>query len=497
MIMALRKKHLLVLVILVLSVVIYFKGLNPVLPLNEDSAIYINMAQSLSQGRGSICTAGPVATPVNYYPSFYPRLLSGFIYYFPGNYLVLKMFGIFLTLVFLLSLVYFYPKLFCDKSEVLLLAMVGFSTQICMYSRAILTEMSYTLFSVASIYFLSRYHREKGAFNRYFFVSALTLVFVCYTRLVGMGLILSVLIFFILKKDLKKASASLLFFLVLAPWVAGNVIFGRSAYTREFVSRTGGAWDFIHRWIYNLLATIGKELPDLFFYPWLNRIDPRSIIFIFKFAFGGVLAALLVWGFIRKLKKEGLQLWDTYVVVYFFMFYLSWTHHGARYLVPILVFLMYYLILAIRSVAPKRAMFFLLSGSFIISGITGDLWLDHKDIYQPYSPVEASFVRSGDWLKDHASKNSIIVSRRPNWMYMYTSGLKGLKFLRTPDVAAQHKYIMAIKADYLVIDQNKIYRDDARQYLEPLVRAYPDMFELAHVTDITPQTYVYRVKRAQ
>jgi hypothetical protein len=82
-------------------------------------------------------------------------------------------------------------------------------------------------------------------------------------------------------------------------------------------------------------------------------------------------------------------------------------------------------------------------------------------------------------------------------MYVYTAGLKGLKFLRTLDTTEQYEYIMASKADYLVIDQNKIYRDDARQYLEPLVQAYPDMFEPVYVTDIMPQTYVYRVKRAQ
>lgn len=496
MIMAWSKKKLIIASILFLSGIIYLKGLNPVLPLNEDSAIYINMAQSLSRGEGSIITAGPVKL-VNYYPSFYPRLLSVFIYLFPGNYLVLKLFGIFLTLVLLLSLAYFYPKLFSGKSELLLLAMVCFNTQICLYSRSILTEIPYTLFSIASVYSLTRYHHEKGAFNRYFFISALTLIFVFYTRLVGMGLILSVFIFFFLKKDLKKSAASLLFFLVLAPWAAGNFIFGRSAYIGEFVSRTEGIGGFIHRWVYNLLATVGKELPDLFFYPWFNSIDPHDLSFIFKATFGCVIGVLLVWGFILKLKKEGLQLWDTYVVVYFLMFYLSWTYHGARYLVPILFFLMYYLILAIRAIAFKKIVFYSLMGLFIISGIIGDLWLNQKDIHHPYSPVESSFVRSGDWLIDHGSKNSIIVSRRPNWMYVYTSGLKGIKFLRSLDTTAQYKYILASKADYLVIDQNKIFRDDARQYLEPLVQAYPDRFELEYVTDIKPQTSVYRVKRAQ
>src|SRR3989338_8078180 len=88
-----------------------------------------------------------------------------------------------------------------------------------------------------------------------------------------------------------------------------------------------------------------------------------------------------------------------------------------------------------------------------------------------------------------------LLSRRSNWIYVYTQGLRGVKLLRTTDTRAHYAYIMDTKVDYIVIDQNKIYRDDARDYLLPLVRDYPDNFEKVYASPMKPQTYVYKVIR--
>ena len=78
---------------------------------------------------------------------------------------------------------------------------------------------------------------------------------------------------------------------------------------------------------------------------------------------------------------------------------------------------------------------------------------------------------------------------------MYTDGYRGLKILRATDTRKQYDYIMDNKVDYIVIDQNKIYRDDARDYLLPLVRDYPDSFEMVYLSHEKPETSVYKVIR--
>ena len=108
---------------------------------------------------------------------------------------------------------------------------------------------------------------------------------------------------------------------------------------------------------------------------------------------------------------------------------------------------------------------------------------------------ERSFISAVDWLKNNAPRKSVILSRRNNFVYMYTNGLRGLKLLVTTDTRRQYNYIMDNKVDYIVIDRNKIYRDDASDYLLPLVRDYPDSFEMAYLSHEKPETSVYKVIR--
>jgi 4-amino-4-deoxy-L-arabinose transferase-like glycosyltransferase len=478
--------------IIVVSGLIYAAGLNPLLPLNEDTSVYINLAQSLGAGKGFIYTAESVAKPGNQYPPVYPALISLFVRFFPGNFFILKLFSVFLTVVLIISIAFYIARFFDEKSTLLIIALLSLNPQMSLYSRSILTEIPFTLFSISSIYFLARYQQEPGIFNRYFFISAVAIAFACYTRLIGMCIIMTAVIFFIIKKDLRKAFASVLFSLTMLPWIAANLVFGKSAYTAEFGGVTHGAADFIHRWVYNLLATIAKEFPDIFFYPWLNGIDSNDRVFIFKLILGCVLTVLLILGFILKAKKEGFRLWDMYVLIYFFLVYLSWTHHGARYLVTILLFLTYYLTTAIRTLLKRKAVFFL-AAIFFISGIAANVWLIWQDRLNPLDPKETSFVAAVDWVKDNVPVNSIVLSRRFNWVYVYTGGIKGLRLLRNKDTKKQYEYIVNNKADFIIIDQNKIYRDDSRDYLVPLVRDYQSSFQKVYESVKQPKTLIYKV----
>jgi len=303
--------------------------------------------------------------------------------------------------------------------------------------------------------------------------------------------------FFLLKRDFKKAAVYFCFFLsIIFLWITHNFIFvDRSAYTAEFIGATGNLLQYAHRWLYNLAATVGKELPDLFFYPWLVNIEPYSVAFIPKFILGFIIALLLVRGFVLKLKQEGLNLADTYVIAYFFLMYLSWTHHGARYLLPLLPFLLYYLILAIKEAVKSRKLFYAVMLSAILLGCAGNIKEIIRQRKAPFTPAEESFVAAVDWMKANVPRESIVISRRPNWVYVYSKGYRGLKFITIKDTKRQLEHVMSNKVDYIIIDRNKIYRDDARDYLLPLVVKYKDSFEKVYAGAQEPVTYIYRVKR--
>lgn len=470
-------------------------GVRGDLPFQEDSCIYLSLAQSMVRGLGYTYTVEPRDRPANYHPPGYPAMLVPLVYFFPRNYIAPRILSIALAMILLVVFFYSFGLLFKDDSGILILALLAFNCLFVFYSRQVLTEIPYLLFSFIAVYFLERYSQSKRILNRYFFIAGFFMAAAFYARSIGVSMAIAALIYFMFQREIKKGMAVVsLFFISVLPWIYYGARISKNSYIAEFEGATKGAGELFHRVIYNLAATVGKELPDLFFYPFLNSIDPRSFIFIFKFLFGSAIALLLAWGFLKKIRENGFWFFDAYSLVYL-CFYFSWTHHGARYLIPLLPFLLYYLFFGIKSLVKRESIFKGAVYLIISINIAGGIKEIIRERNNPYLSEERSFISAVDWLKNNVPAESVILSRRNNFVYMYTHGLRGLKLLITADTRRQCNYIMDNKVDYIVIDRNKIYRDDARDYLLPLVRDYPDSFELVYLSQEKPETWVYKVKR--
>ncbi|MBU2257958.1 MAG: glycosyltransferase family 39 protein, partial [Candidatus Omnitrophica bacterium] len=491
-----RHKISLSLLILILAGIFYSAGLNNILGMNEDDAIYVMMADSMLPGKADSYSDQHTKSMINNYPHGFPALLAPLVHFFPKNYYVLRLLTFILSLIFVFFIFYIPKALFKDEFTVFVIPLIALSPQIVYYSAEFRTEIPYILFSTIAIYLISRYADINSSKKFVYLLAGTLAVFISYyIRLVGLALIISIPVFFLLRKEFKKSVICFIIVLVFAVfWVVSNVFLRRLPYVSEFALRTGNLFGFVHRWFYNLAATIGKELPDLYSYPFLSFIDPYDKIFIIKFAIGCLLALLIAVGFIVKVRKEGLGLMDVYSVIYFFVFCLSWTHHGGRYVMPILFFITYYLILGIKRVMPKKKMVYVVLFFMLLLNIAGDIrWLIVKR--KPFfTPVEMSFLQAADWVKKNTPEKSIILSRRPAWLFVYADRRRVRTFIRTKDTKIQYQYIQGNKVDYVIIDAGRIYRDSSRDYLLPLVSAYKDKFEMVYESDIEPKTYIYRVK---
>lgn len=470
-------------------------GLRAELPLQEDSCIYLSLAEAVGKGLGYAYTAEPIDRPANYHPPGYTMLLLPVVCAFPKNYVVPRILGIVLTLILIGIFFYSFRLLYKDDQVVLMSALLAFNGLLVFYSRQILTEIPYVLFSFLAVYSLEYYRQNERLFNRSLFFAAFAMAIAFYMRSIGITLVIAVLIYFVFQRKMKKGlTLGFLFFILVLPWLSYSMHVSKNAYVAEFESATQGIGELLRRGIYNLAATVGKELPDLFFYPFFTSIDPRSFVFIFKFLLGASISGMLLYGFLKKIQEKGVWFFDVYSLVYF-CFYLSWTHHGARYLVPLLPFLLYYLFWGIKSVLKRESLLQGVIVLIIFLNIAGGIKEIIRERNNPYRQEERSFIQAVDWIKKNVSPKSIILSRRNNWVYAYTEGLRGVRLLRTSDTREHYTYIINNKVDYIVIDQNKIYRDDARDYLLPLVRNYPDSFTMVYVNPQKPETYVYKVNR--
>jgi 4-amino-4-deoxy-L-arabinose transferase-like glycosyltransferase len=488
-----RHKNLILAAAVAFAAAVWLIGLNNLLPVNEDTSLYISMARSLAHGKGLFITTGPHDIPGNYYPFMYPALLAPFCRFLPAGFLVFKLFTVFLTVLFIAAVAKACQALFFRQFPLLVALFVCLSSQIALYSRSIQTEIPFTLFSFCAIWSLARYQEREGAFNRFFFFSAAFIFLSIYVRLIGVALLFAVPLWLAKKRQYSKAAASLSFFLLLVPWILRYTVMG-STYVDEFSGQTATAFSLAGRWLYNLACTVGKELPDLFIDPGLASIDPFAKVFLLKFALGCVLAYLLVKGFILKIMKEGAAFWDLYVFIYFFFLYLAWTTHGARYLVPVLVFLVYYLFIGLKSVARGTKVFYGACALLLALNVQGALAGALKERWAPLSGEESSFTAAADWIKANAPKDSIIMSRRPHWVNIYT-GERGLRFLREKDTAKQLAHVLRAKPDYIIMDRNKMFRDDSRDYLLPLFKDYPGYFAEVFDSGGRQNTVIYRVKR--
>jgi len=272
----------------------------------EDSAIYLNIAQSLVEGRGLINTVGPIDSSGRYYPILLPSVIAFFWHWWGRNLLLFKSVNIVFALLFIGFLFKWAEEFFNDRLlSIAVIMFMAVSWQIAMYAHAILTEIPYLFFQLPRLYALMRYGRREKALNWYPAVIFISFCCAFYMRLVGFSLLIAALAyFFIVRRDFSKGiTSAVVMSACTMPWLLQNVIFGRSNYIMEFSFYTSGAVSLARRWFYNLAATIAKELPDLFLHPSLSTIDPHSRIFIFKAATGCIIATGIITGLLLRIRK--------------------------------------------------------------------------------------------------------------------------------------------------------------------------------------------------
>jgi len=133
--------------IIAIAIAGFIAGLNGSLPLMEDSAIYLNIAQSLVEGRGLINTVGPIDSSGRYYPILLPSVIAFFWHWWGRNLLLFKSVNIVFALLFIGFLFKWAEEFFNDRLlSIAVIMFMAVSWQIAMYAHAILTEIPYLFF---------------------------------------------------------------------------------------------------------------------------------------------------------------------------------------------------------------------------------------------------------------------------------------------------------------------------------------------------------------
>jgi hypothetical protein len=174
----------------------------------HDDGIYLVNAKSLYEGAGYRTLSLPDSPPQTKYPPAYPLILS-FLWRlnpsFPDNIHLMRIFSA-LCAVSILFLAWYYIKLKSGCKTILLflfLSALAFNSYFALLAGQVLSEMPFTLFSLASIVLFLHYERHGGKTS--LFGSFLFAVIAFYTRTIGAALFFSFVLWFFYQRRFKAA----------------------------------------------------------------------------------------------------------------------------------------------------------------------------------------------------------------------------------------------------------------------------------------------------
>lgn len=94
-----------------------------------------------------------------------------------------------------------------------------------------------------------------------------------------------------------------------------------------------------------------------------------------------------------------------------------------------------------------------------------------------------------DWLRAHSGPRDVVATSTPHWAYLRT-GLRSVYPPFEPQVDDAQRLLESVPARYLIVD-SLVFRDYGRRYTDPVVRAFPDRWELVY-TSVPNGSAIYR-----
>jgi 4-amino-4-deoxy-L-arabinose transferase-like glycosyltransferase len=186
--------------------------LNPDLPLEGDSPIFFNLAQSIASGVGYKDIYFPDNPDHIQYPHGYPGLLAMVIILFPKTIVGLKLLSILFGAASLIVIQILFSNR-CKTHSVNLktfyLSLITLLTVTNLwflsFSVILLPEMFYFFFSLLTLVISKVYFKQKNLVNKYLWLLIFCLGLTFYTKAIGISLLLAITVYlFFIMKDSKK-----------------------------------------------------------------------------------------------------------------------------------------------------------------------------------------------------------------------------------------------------------------------------------------------------
>ncbi len=426
-----------------------------------DDAVYLMLARSLATGHGLVDLHIAGTPPHTWYPFGFPLLLAPVIWIEPESpaNVPLAMLVPLICGVLCIPLASLCLVRLRDASPGLA-AFVGLFMALnwvegWFATKTLLSETAYMVFSFLALLFT---HQYIAAPRPRWWQAALASLFIAagfFTRQVGVTLLAAAVAYALLQRRPRRAGALLILGgLLYAPWAYRNAMVGTSALA-------GSYWDQFLRvkWDEPLLGTVtwsgllirlleniwghatGTIVQLLLPVPGEGFLSilPSFLADTIPVVTGLGLSALIVMGYTRHLSRR-VGLVEIYLPFYLGMILLpSW--QTVRNLVPVLPFLIYYLIEGLRGlvgIAQSRKLLGNLSTTppvalVVVLLLLSNLYADRQELrdgamyrsigmfyYQGYAGIERDFFEASQWIRANTPPEALFFYRFPEKLFLYT-----------------------------------------------------------------------------
>lgn len=487
----------------------YSYTLDTKLDLNGDNATYIILARNMANGLGYAQTSASGISPASHFPPGYSAILSVFIKLGIDNLVFFKV----LNAVFLFLSLCLLILVFSRVTEQKWLAFSGavlccFSTQLLHFAGMAMSEMSYMFFTVLSVFCLWRYTETDKTWYKspWVWVALVSAVASYHIRTVGMALILSIVIFFLFRKEwIASVGSFATMVLLMLPWVLRNKHYGlESRYFGTIM--TVNPWrpeegtistfgEFVEKMLTNIDQTVIAGFPQVLFpFAVQETNEPSGVWGIIA---GLLVLAVVVWGAWNTGKMRWLML--ALLAGNIGLFALWHGGNGTRYVTPIIpfVYLFFYngifsllkLILKDRLPADSKWALLLL---MLVPAMIKPLVQMHDISAQPYNRAYRNYFKMAKELNKKLPEGTVVASRKPDLFRYYAPNLytTGYRFDTNPDSVIVQ--MVRSKVDYVILEQ--LGYSSTPRYLLPAIQHRPDLFPIAWQLP-NPDTYLLRFER--
>ncbi|MDP2777651.1 MAG: hypothetical protein Q8O48_08395, partial [Anaerolineales bacterium] len=427
-----------------------------------DDAHYIILAESLSSGQGYQLINFPRPQMERAFPPGWPILLTLFTFLFPGNYTILKLFSLLLWLASIL-LIY---KLFSRRIESphleIVSGLVAVNPLLVGTSVTVMSESAYLFFSLLALDFFDSWKSKTGGKKDWLII--LIAVIALYSQLIrtiGISLPIALFITFLLTRRFREAGLTMGVFMVgalLQMWINlsnGGALVSASYQSQVFngsvIEKIGQMWSnalgyFNEVFAGSLFPIFGSKVTSLLSHYGL-QILPAIL--------NAAIILLVIFGMAGSRNK--IHAMDIYFIIYIFGILAFWNPRvgsvKARFLIPIIPFLYFYLMQGINWIIFKLTRNKIMLGTRIAAGVGGIIALtllvrNLQDWRNPVMEQITDLSIGTSWVAENAPSDAIVMVNEPVPAYVHTQR----KTIGYPNEGQDlEKYLNNQGIDYIII----------------------------------------------